>query len=480
MKKANLYIASLAAVALALTGCDDTTDGGVMQVNPQLPEFTPENISVAAVSPVTDGAAIDLAQYINAGSAIDAVAYTTTADLPEGASVSFEMQVSTSSDFAGAITLPMEQKAGTATYTVDPKLWDNAFRSLCGKAPYAQDNYVRYAGYISVGSQRSRIGTLDTWYAPAKISVTPVDLGIVVEEAYYLVGTANDWNLGAAIKFDHSDKNVYDDPVFTLAINVTAEQAEAGWWWKIVPESAFKAQNWDALFGPEKNGDQATEGILVNAGNATGAGELKNPGQQLFTIDMLACTYKITNAVPMLWTPGNSNGWSPEGSGTLTTGDFTSYTGFLHLNGEWLMTPAPNWDNKYALGSGPGTLAFNGSSNLPAPAEGDGLYWVNANLGSLTYSTTPITAIGLIGDFNGWGGDVDMTPSEDFLTWTGTLTVEDGQGWKFRCNHEWAVNLGGSLDDLVLDGGNITVPAGTYTVTLSLATHPYTATLTAK
>ena len=88
---------------------------------------------------------------------------------------------------------------------------------------------------------------------------------------------------------------------------------------------------------------------------------------------MLSCTYSVTNAVPALWTPGNSNGWNVEASSQLATTDFTNYSGFLYLNGEWLMTPAPNWDNKYALGTGgPGTIAYNGSSNLPVPEQGAG------------------------------------------------------------------------------------------------------------
>lgn len=478
MKK--LYFISLAALALAMTGCKDTTDGGVMQINPQLPEYDPATFSVINLNPVVDRSWILLEDYIKEGVAtpIKATTYTTGEALPEGAVVSMEMQVAKNEDFSGALTLPLTMSADSTTYSVDPKAWDNAFRSLCGKAPNPQINYVRYAAYINIGSQRSRIGGVDGWFNPVMVKITPIDLGIVIEEKYYLVGTACDWDLAKAIPFSHSDKNVYDDPVFTLAIDVTNEQAEGGWWWKIVPASAFDAQSWDGLFGTETDGDTATSGVLYENGQA---GCLKTAGQQLFTIDMLAQTYSISNAVPALWTPGNSNGWNPANSGTLATTDYTVYNGFLHLNGEWLMTPAPNWDNKYTLGAGPGTLLYNGSANLPCPAEGNGLYWVVANLGNLTYTTTPVTTVGLIGDFNSWGGDVEMIPSDDFLTWTGTVTLEEGQGWKFRMNNGWDINLGGALDDLTPGGDNLSAPAaGTYEVKLSLATHPYTATLTAK
>lgn len=473
MKKAYLYFAPLALCALAMTGCDDTTDGGVMQVNPQQPEFTPADITVTTASPVTSDGSINLAD----AALVSAVSYTVSAELPEDAVVSFEMQVSGSEDFAGAITIPMERVGETDTYGVDAQLWDNAFRSLLGKAPFERTNYVRFAGYINVGSQRSRIGTPDTWYCPTKVNVTPVDLGIQVEDAYYLVGTVNGWDLATAVKFSHSDKNVYDDPVFTLSIDITAEAAQAGWWWKIVPESSFAAGSWEGLFGTEKDGDTAISGNLFEDGNS---GCLNRAGQQLFTIDMLNCTYSVTNAVPMLWTPGNSNDWTPETSGTLTTSDFTNYNGFLHLNGEWLMTPAANWDNKYTLGTAPGTLIYNGDNNLPVPAEGDALYWVEVNLGSLTYSTTAITKVGMIGGFNDWAGDLEMTPSADLLTWTADLDLAADTELKVRFNGDWAINLGAPATNLVFNAGNIAVAAGSYAVTLNLTTHPYTLTFTAK
>ena len=272
MKKAYLYFAPLALCALAMTGCDDTTDGGVMQVNPQQHKFTPSDITVTTASPVTSDGSINLAD----AALVSAVSYTVSAELPEDAVVSFEMQVSGSEDFAGAITIPMERVGETDTYGVDAQLWDNAFRSLLGKAPFERTNYVRFAGYINVGSQRSRIGTPDTWYCPTKVNVTPVDLGIQVEDAYYLVGTVNGWDLATAVKFSHSDKNVYDDPVFTLCIDITAEAAQAGWWWKIVPESSFAAGSWEGLFGTEKDGDTALSGNLFEDGNS---GCLNRAGQ---------------------------------------------------------------------------------------------------------------------------------------------------------------------------------------------------------
>lgn len=471
--KLTKYIA-IGVLALGLASCDDKSDLGVMQVNPQTPVLTPGGtLSVTATTPLSGGN-ITLSDY--QGGSVPAVQYAFVDSVMDNATPVIVMQLASKEDYSDAIDITLENAADGNTCSVSTQAWDDAFRRLLGKAPSAKPNYVRFAAYLTNGTQLLRVGDDNTWFAPTTVTVTPIDLGIRVEEAYYLVGSVNGWNLATAIKFDHSDKSVYDDPVFTLSINVTAEQAKEGWWWKIVPESNFKAQEWNGLYGPEMNGDPALSGNLYAGGEA---GALSTAGQQLFTIDMLSCTYSVTNALKQLYTPGQSNGWAPAESSTLTTNDFTNYNGFLYLNGEWLMTPAPDWDNgKWGLGASAGTLVAEGA-NIPCPAEGAGLYWTTANIGSLTYSTSPITSISLIGDFNGWGGDVDLTPSEDMLTWTGTITFENAGGWKFRCNHDWAVSLGGDINDLTTDNGsNINAEPGTYKVTLSLKNHPYTATLT--
>lgn len=475
MKLTKYFVSAL--MLLALVGCDDKSDLGVMQVSGQMPVLSPE--STLTLSPagglLTIGGPASF--ILGDHDTFPIVRYAYGDSVMPDAVPSVVMEVASAQDFSNAISIPLTLKEGTDEFYVGSADWDNAFRRLFGKAPAAKTNYIRFAAYLSFnqGAQVSRIGDEDTWFVSTSVSITPVDLGIHVEEAYYLVGTVCGWDLAQAVKFEHSDRNVYDDPVFTLAINVSADQAEGGWWWKIVPESSFLAQDWGGLYGVEIDGDTSLSGNLYAGGNA---GQLKSAGQQLFTIDMLSCTYTVSNAIPALYTPGSSNGWNPAGSSTLTTSDFTNYSGFLYLNGEWLITPEPNWDNKYGAADEPGTLVAGGG-NLSLPAAGAGLYWTQVNLGSLTYSTDLISTFGLIGDFNGWAGDVAMTPGDDFLTWTAEMTFESAGGWKIRANNDWAVNLGGDPSDLTPGGANIDAPEpGTYTVTLDLRNHPYTVTLT--
>ncbi len=81
---------------------------------------------------------------------------------------------------------------------------------------------------------------------------------------------------------------------------------------------------------------------------------------------------------------------------------------------------------------------------------------------------------GIIGDFNGWGGDVEMTEADG--VWTGFFTntkKDDGSdgGFKLRKDADWAESAGGTFsalgeafDAVTKDGPNITVPAGFYKV----------------
>lgn len=124
----------------------------------------------------------------------------------------------------------------------------------------------------------------------------------------------------------------------------------------------------------------------------------------------------------------------------------------------------------------------------------DGLYWVRAVIEipedatnatadlkkeSLTYTTTLITKLGVIGSATpaGWDGQTDLTPSADLLTWSGVVDMTDG-AFKFRMNDNWDINLGGELENLTVNGADMNVTAGKYLVTLNLATRPYICTLT--
>lgn len=465
-------------MAFGLASCDDTSDLGVMQTNPQETVMVKDGVDVTLAAPVT-GTALNLDQ----SGIIPVISYTVDATLPEDATMDFVMELAKDASYAGAIQIPMEKVEGADnTYGVQASYWDDAFRHLLGKSPYAKDNFIRVAAYVCVNAQRSRIGGADCWFAEKSLSVTPVDLNINVEDAYYLIGSLNDWNLGTAIKFSHSDLSPFDDPVFTLAIDVPAELETAGCWWKILPESAYQAQSWEGLFGTEIDGDSSLSGVLYENGQA---GCLKIAGQYLFTINMLDCTYEVSSAIPMLYTPGNGNGWGFS-TGMLDTWDYTNYFGFTHMNGGFKVTDRPEWGGiEWGAGDEEGVLKVGGP-DIQGPS--DGLYWMKVNIGSLMYEFLPIETIGLIGGFsdeNNWQEDIPLAATDDILVWSGDVEFTNANTeWKFRTNGAWDANpnLGGGAEGVLsLDGANLSAPGvGTYTITLDLRTVPYSYTAVKK
>ena len=88
----------------------------------------------------------------------------------------------------------------------------------------------------------------------------------------------------------------------------------------------------------------------------------------------------------------------------------------------------------------------------------------------------------LIGDFNGWGGDVDMELTDG--KWVSPPTMLNTNGFKIRHNHDWTLSVGGTFEALntpfeaISDNGpNIMLPEdGEYIVIYD----PEAATITVK
>lgn len=82
--------------------------------------------------------------------------------------------------------------------------------------------------------------------------------------------------------------------------------------------------------------------------------------------------------------------------------------------------------------------------------------------------------IGVIGDFNGWGGDALMYYDNEKQVFFADVEIAAAGGLKFRLDKDWAVSFGTSQKDVeliegTLDGGeNIKVPAGNYRIYVNM------------
>ena len=88
-------------------------------------------------------------------------------------------------------------------------------------------------------------------------------------------------------------------------------------------------------------------------------------------------------------------------------------------------------------------------------------------------------SIGLIGDFNGWGGDVVMNTTDNVNFTLNAYTFTVTGALKFRQDGAWAINWGSTAFPSgtgVQGGDNIPVPAGTYNIALNISNGAYSFT----
>ena len=473
--------------AFSFTACDNYEEPNPKpQTNAQEPVLQASDVEVA--SAVGDQA-YDLVA-LNDSLAKIHVATIKCATLPSTYDFVADAQVS-ANGFSRvapvATTVVPAAEEGYYDVLISPDDMQTAFYNAVSKGPKAKEVEVRFKLETKTGAQVAYVGDPDNYYGPYKLTVIPFPSSLVIEDAYYLLGSINGWSVAEAVKFSHSSENVYDDPVFTLKVDITPDAAAGGWWWKVIPQSTYANGDWTdadySQYGPAENGDEAAEGSLVPklSGVDPGAGCFKEAGQWLITINMEEGTYSFSSAVDFLYTPGNSNGWNWLNSQLLGTTDYAVYTGYAVLDGEFKFSNAPDWDHiNYGAGAGEGLLSTDGGAgNLSVDKAG--LYWCDVNTASLTYALTYISTYGIIGDSTpgGWDASTALT-STDNLIWKGTIHLKDGE-FKFRANDGWDINLGGDLQNLTQGGDNIKSPGeGDYEITLNLSTLPYSATLAKK
>ena len=174
------------------------------------------------------------------------------------------------------------------------------------------------------------------------------------------------------------------------------------------------------------------------------------------------CTVKEDSGYPdFFYEIGNEGGWST--SHQLAGNGNGQYQGYYWLDGEFKFKPnKDNWDNdlEYISGSNlSGTLTDGGGPNCPDP--GAGFYQINLDAAAMTYSLLKIESISMIGGFNGWSEDLEMTYNTNDGCWEVTTDAVSGE-FKFRANYDWAINWGGAENNLEQDGSNLNIEAGTY------------------
>ena len=448
----------LAVLTLALASCTDDYKDWAQQ------------------TPAADADAVNVTMTVGQAAAID---FSSTQ--PEKVQL-FVPTLTTTADGVTTydVTLYNDDKSRSVSLVADAdgkvtatELQD-AIATLYGKAPTQRSVQMDITALTAIGA--TTIKNTATSTLSVKLN-SPV-----IESAYYYVGAANGWG-GQDYMMSNGGGDVYENPVFTVTV-----PAQGGdHWFKIMPKSAFDLGSiWDSptVVGVYTNGTSALTGDIVvdkNGNDQEGSGanswcikESENPGTfYRISINMLEMTYEITplNFGEYIYMPGNPQGWNPGSAPALHSPNYDGvYTGYGYMDGDFKFTKQRDWSAEYNYGD------FSSYDAVFAPGDGSnikcteaGYYRIVADAASGSLKATKLTW-GLVGPATPGGWDAAsytvMTYNQADDCWEVTTELAADE-FKFTTNGSWDINLGGSADDLVENGGNLRIDeAGTYAVKL--------------
>ena len=244
-----------------------------------------QNVSLTA----SNGATIDMNNVT--GETVNL--FSTTFEAPEGFTViGYELEVGATEEDVDV--LPSDANGSIAATDLV-----SLVESIYGKAPIERTLKAASTIYLSKDGESFYAHSN---FVDVKVTLITPD----ISQNYYLVGDFCGWDEASMLKFEHSDVNIYDDPVFTIKFTTT----DANQYWKIIPQKNIdNGEFWanPGVVGVAVDGDASMSGFLVTE-NAQ-AGKIEEPGKYIMTIDMMAGTYSITKQPLELYMTGSNYGW---------------------------------------------------------------------------------------------------------------------------------------------------------------------------
>lgn len=442
MKKLSIYLMlAVAGLFMAACGQEDNEFAGLTVVTPE------EGIVIPGFSAISEGA-VDLATFADE----DLVTlFTLTGEaLPEGYSIEnvriYINPVDDPSNVSKFETNGVFTKAELQDYVT----------SIYGRRPEARtfEGHV----YASVVDANGTGALVDA--GVITLVITPE--APVIAEHYYLVGGPMDWAASCASKeqvFSHSNADVYDDPVFTYLLSCAGET-----WFAIGDDEACDAVandgNWSLLFGTELgNGKNGMSGTFNRRTHLSDDGSFMLPaGTYLIKLNLMDYTYEISPVASAFYMVGAIPGWNADAAATamfFPLGDnkyaYTAYFAEGNNLKIWGEDDLGNWDVAYGAvednsTAQSGSLVNSGAGAIMVPAAG---YWTLVlDFNAMAYAWQPASdgmnynTVGLIGSFNGWGSQENMTQVAPHNWYIQYAIESDNTELKFRANDDWSYNWG--------------------------------------
>ena len=435
-------ILSIMSMALLMAGCtEDYKDWAQpFQNGPE----EPVSVSIS----VSPGAAVDFATITDETVKL----FSASVSNPEGAEATYTASI-TNEDGSKEIAIKTDENFFCSTAELE-----SAVNALWGRRPVARTIPVKVLAYVKVnGVAIASTGTT---------TLTATPNAPVIEEAYYITGTVNGWdNTNTDYELSNGGADPYENSIFTVMI--PGDKVTGDIEFKVTPKSGLGGDWSKCLTASDTEGIFATN----NAGGNLKVAYLKGAKFYRIQFDLMNQTWSGAGLSfgDYFYEIGNESGWGTSHALAGPAND-GKYKGYYYLNGEFKFKPnADNWDDDLEYVSGTttsGTLTDAGGPNCPDP--GEGFYEIFLDAGALNYTLTKIESVSMIGGFNEWASDLEMTYNAEEGCWEVTTDQVSGE-YKFRANHDWAINWGGDAKGLTQDGANLSIDGGSHTFKLYLS-----------
>ena len=344
--------------------------------------------------------------------------------------------------------------------SVAKEFLETAVYALYGQRPVTRNIPMDVSGFVKVGGQ--------TFKALGNTTLSVIPNAPDIDVAYYLTGTLNGWdNTDTTYKLTNDGSDPYENPTFTCRIPAPEDGSNVEF--KMTPESGLGG-DWGKCLAAG-SGAAGTFAYNNDGGNLViEAVEGAKFYDVTFNMMELTWSYKAVSFDVNIYFIGATDGWTNAEQRLALTDESGIYTGFLYCadpNGwgnEFKFQKVPNdWGTEINTGHMTGGITgdfADGGGNFKATA-GEGVYFVTLDMAAMTINAVKVDKMGIIGDFNGWGADYDMTWNATDYCFEATGAGVTAAGWKFRINADWGINLGGTVDQLEANGDNLSVVGNT-------------------
>jgi len=512
MKKLNIFMSAL--LGIAFTACTENFDP---EVGPQT--YLPESpLAASDVTMTAEASDINIEQLLEAGDAIKIGTVTVREGaMPVNTVLKAFVEFSNDASFDNSITLSGSIDEGNVV-TVSPNDLQDAYFENISRNPKTIGIYTRTTLHtVTNGASEAIVGKPgENYYAEKNVQFTPL-FKVQISPAYYVIGAAAGWSVDGARtqKFEHSDADVYEDPIFTIIVDAGGDDC----WFAIADDTsldAINADDWNQLFGTKGESEDLTGNIdrRTNLGGDHSF-HVQNAKKIRITLDMMEYSYKIepVNIAENYYLIGGDGEWNAESAMNMA---------FMHSDKDVFEDPIFTYVFPGNGGSGDIWFAFGDKDAIDAVAADDWsklfgttgestdlsgtfdyrynlggdhsfcvdgkakYYRFQINMAEKSYTITELNFdpyIYFIGATDGWvNAEQKLELTDDSGIYTGYLYCADPNGWgnefKFqKIPGDWDSQLnsgtftGGITGDFADGGDNIKANAGegVYYVTLDLA-----------